>query len=1198
MDLEFYYSFGVNSDLIRNMTFYNDTSVIFIAGKLCILFDIETYVQSIIHIVDGCELTALSRCENHLLVAIIGKDKPPSLCLFNIDSSTKRIFHGPAKIKSDRFHCISISTSLKFIAAQGYDPDWVLVIWSSTTREIIALFNPTSGKPRSFVHDISFHAGEREEVVVVGRDVFRVYEYQNEDGAEFGKFAEVIFEKYEEGERYFSIAWPQKENLAVCSLSGKILFFRGIDLVHEISVFGTLKDNINIDLFFLTSSSSQQKGVTGLGCTAEHLVCVVAGRIFVVYEGTEISEYSFCRCVYLPTSKTRDVFPGEASLAKDFITHFDFSVNSQVICATTSSGRLLYLDICNKNLRSENFKILLQRQHRNTIIAMDVARGRPLVATCCEQFVILWNYKTKNQELIMRFKDTILCLAIHPSGLYLVLCFAFHARVCCILHDKLKEYRRLNSKNCFMVSFSYGGHLLSLSSNTAIEVYDFLTFERLAKFEGHCGHISSLEWKDGDTKLVSCGERGVICEWDVISLCKLWDNCAVMSYSCLDVIPGENAIIAVGSCGVLKCVADGSVLWEYKCQKALSAITISADAKTLYTGASDGCIRKFSLPLTSDALNMFAHKGEITEMRFSLNYGLLFSVSIDGLLFAWKTGILVDGVTESVLGNTVLTNVSDITDLKERIELLRMSIKQCEIAFEFEAKLNRLNHEEIMKNMFIDHEMLVKDLNQTIGDVKDEIELVLFDSDVPKDLQELENSNRKTLFEQAEALALAYDRNGNFIKETLEIVDKCEGTLIEMEKDYTESWAHEVSKEEQILKNIADLQRAIEQEQQISQSKREGMIQDKKKFEEERRDEEDHLKELQEAYIEAKKFEIDTLANETMRLRHMVKLMKEDSLRKRKIASGQVDFDINEKLNAVEVLRRDFHSLKDKLKAKEKIALNQDIKYFEMRRVVGNLQRCHSVFKSTVERLKSEIKSIESETESCLREIKNVNDSIPLIEEKIRLSDEQTSTLDKKLRETIEGFRDKRTLLRDNQHILSKYKSLLHESLSQFCDAKELRKNILHLFDQVKSGVDESLDPNLKKEFSHQIQALQNTYQYIKADPTKVTKEQSLAEFKLSQENSKLLKEVHEIQKEQERLRDIIFEMEVAMGMPHTRQAKITKKINELRDKIEFVVSVLSQSADDKQSEIRKLDNLIEEQQYEIHRLKSELTSKQESGKR
>ncbi|GBN89682.1 Cilia- and flagella-associated protein 57, partial [Araneus ventricosus] len=1161
MDLEFFHSIGANSDLIRNMTFYDDKSLIFIAGKLCVLLDIETGDQRLVQILDGCEATAISRCQNHLLVA--AKGKPPSVCLFNIDSSTKRMFLGPASMKSDRFHCTSISTSLRFIAGQGYDPDWLLVIWSATTREPVAVFDPTCGKPRPFVYDISFHAGDREEVVVVGKDVFRLYECQNNDGQEVGNFVEVIFEKYEVGERYLAIAWPLKENLAVGTTSGKILFFRGIDLVHEISVFATLKEDLDTDLFMLRSGSSELQGVTCLGCTADRIVCAVAGRILVVYEGKEINEYSFSRCVSLPTLKTRDVFPGEASPPREFVTHFEFSLDNKVMCAATSNGRLLYLDITDKEARSRDFRVLLQRQHRNTITAMDVARGRPLVATCCEQFLILWNHETRKQELVMRFKDTILCLAIHPSGLYLALGFTFHTRVCSVLHDKLKECRRLDSKNCFQMSFSYGGHMLALSNNTAIEIYDFLTFQRLAKLEGHAGHISSLVWKDDDTKLVSGGERGVICEWDLVSWCKLWENTALMPYSCLAVVPNKNDIIAVGSGRTLKCLADGAVRWEYDCQNLVNVVVISEDAMSLYTGANDGCLGKLSLPLPSVSSNMFAHKGEITEMKFSSNYSLLFTVSSDGLLFAWKTGISVEDVVDCPMGNTVFTSVPALSERREKIELLRMSIKQCGIAYEFDAYLTRLKHGEIMRNTFVDHELLVKDLNREIGGLKEEIELVLFDSGVPEDLRGLGNSNRKMLFEHAKALAVACDRTGDFLKGTEEVVEKCEDTLRAMEKDYTESWTHEVSKEEQILRDIKDLENAILRVQEISRKERKELEGDERRWQEKREDEEERLRRLRESEIEAEKFEIETLENETRKVRHMVKLTKEESLRKRTIASGQVDFDISEKLNAVEALRREFHALEDKLKAKEKIAQSQDVKFFEMRNAVGNLQRSHSVFKNTVERLKSGIKSTESEIESRRKEIKDVNDSIPLIEEKIRLSDDQSSTLDKKLRETIDGFRDKRTLLRDNQNILKKYKSLLHGSLSQFCDAKELRKNILHLFDQVKSGVDESLDPNLKKEFAHQVETLRNTYQYIKADPTRVAKEQSLAEFKLSQENSKLLKEVHEIQKEQDGLRDVIFQMEVAMGMPHTRQAKITKAIDELRDKIEFVVSALSRKRGD-----------------------------------
>ncbi|GFT64316.1 cilia- and flagella-associated protein 57 [Nephila pilipes] len=1186
--MDLYYSFGVSSNLVRNMTFYDDKTLILVTGKVYVLFHLRTLDQRVIEVVENCEVTALSRCEKHLILAV--RDRPASVYLFNIESSTKKLFRGPIRMKSDVYLCVSASTNLKFVAAQGCEPDWLLVIWLSITREVVAVLNPTSERPACVVHDISFNAGEREELVVIGKNVFRLYECQDQEKSESINFSEVIFEKHEEGHEYFSIAWPQKENLAVGNSKGEILFFRGIDLVHKISVLDMLP---NTSLNDSMRVSSDYQAVTCLGCTHNELLCVFAGSTLVIYKGEALSQYAFSRCVYISSPKLKLTFPGELIGLRDFIMWFDLSPDNRLICATTAYGQLLYLDL-KKDEENNSFKILLPRQHNGPIIAMDVARGRPLVATCSEQSVILWNYETKEQELIMNFKDPVLGLAIHPSGLYLALGFSFYVRICIILYNKLLDCKMLNSKDFSRMTFSCGGHLLAVASHTRIEVYDFLTLVRLAKLEGHAGRISSLMWKDDDTRLISSDLRGIICEWDVISWCKLWENTAVTSYSCLDVVSNKNAVLAIGSDKILKCISDGTVQWEFEYSNRLNVIAVCSDGTFVYTGAGDGSLGKISLPSLDVWFNVFAHSGEITEMVFNSTNRILFTVSRDGLLFAWKTGMSIENIVETTYGNSVFTSVFDLSGQKQKVELLQMSMKQSAIAYECDMKLDMLKHEREMRNMLIDHELVVKGLNKKIAVLKEEIEILFFDSYFPELLKNLEDTNRQTMFDHAEELNAAYERTSAYIQETQEMIKKHEEVLGATEKDYTETWAYELNKEEEILTRIKNLEHSILLEQVTSIKEKEAFERDKRRVQEESAAQKALFKETEKVRIENDRRELELLEKETKKLRHMTVLMREDAWRKRKIASGEVDHDISEKLISIDVLRKGFLSLEDKLKAKQKIALNQDVKYFELRKNVGNLQRSHAISRNIVERLQSNIEKVVSEMKSVQKEVGKVKDSIPVVEEKIRLTSEYCTTLDKKLRETIDGFRDKRSLLLDNENILSRYKSLLHESLSQTCDAVELRKNILHLFDQIKSDVDETLNPNLKAEFSRQIEALRDTYRYIRSDPNKTTKQQSMAEFKLSQENSKLLTEVHEIQKEQQSLRDTIFQMEVAMGMPHTRLAKITKKVDELRDKIEFVVSALSKNREEKAKEIVRLDALLEEQQSEIRRLQSEIKKKEE----
>ncbi|GIX80159.1 cilia-and flagella-associated protein 57 [Caerostris extrusa] len=294
------------------MTFYDNDTIVFIAGKLCVLLDLRTRNQRLIQIVEGYELTALDQMR-----------KP-----FSFSSKRK-------------------PTHLKFVAAQSYGPDWVLVVWLSGTKEIVAVFKPNAGKPRCPVHDMSFNASDREELIVVGKNVFRLYEYQNESESETGKFVEVVFEKHEEGEEYLSIAWPQKENLAVSNANGKILFFRGIDLVREISVMDTLQDILDSTPdSSATDVSLQLRAVTCLTCTrTSYYACLMDAQLLFM-KAKKYSSILLSKCTFLLNVVNK--FPGEAVMSDDFLTQMEWNLNFTILSATTADGQLIYLDFSKK----------------------------------------------------------------------------------------------------------------------------------------------------------------------------------------------------------------------------------------------------------------------------------------------------------------------------------------------------------------------------------------------------------------------------------------------------------------------------------------------------------------------------------------------------------------------------------------------------------------------------------------------------------------------------------------------------------------------------------------------------------------------------------------------------------------------------------------------------------------------------------
>jgi WD40 repeat protein len=110
------------------------------------------------------------------------------------------------------------------------------------------------------------------------------------------------------------------------------------------------------------------------------------------------------------------------------------------------------------------------------------------VATCgLDKTVRIWNYLTKQVEVVQSFVEEPYCLAIHPTGFYMVVGFADKVRLMNIYSSTIKPLKDLTIKNCHEVRFSHGGHLFACASNQVVQIFNFYTLESPPNlvFKGH-----------------------------------------------------------------------------------------------------------------------------------------------------------------------------------------------------------------------------------------------------------------------------------------------------------------------------------------------------------------------------------------------------------------------------------------------------------------------------------------------------------------------------------------------------------------------------------------------------------------------------------------------------------------------------------------------------------------------------------------
>jgi WD40 repeat protein len=96
--------------------------------------------------------------------------------------------------------------------------------------------------------------------------------------------------------------------------------------------------------------------------------------------------------------------------------------------------------------------------HTGPITGLDICVRKPIIVTCgADKTVRVWNYMTKSVELAVPFSETPYSVALHPSGLHLLVGFADKLRLMNILMDDIKMSREFPVKMCTECQFSNGG---------------------------------------------------------------------------------------------------------------------------------------------------------------------------------------------------------------------------------------------------------------------------------------------------------------------------------------------------------------------------------------------------------------------------------------------------------------------------------------------------------------------------------------------------------------------------------------------------------------------------------------------------------------------------------------------------------------------------------------------------------------------
>ena len=721
-------------------------------------------------------------------------------------------------VQGDDVCCVSLAFSpdSKFLVSLTDAPDWELHYWMWNKTRVLASVKVSPDVP---VYEVTFNPEDNSHMCAVGDGIFKLFRYQE------GSLRQLAIPKMEP-QNCLSHAWLNEGRIVVGTATNKVLLIDGADLKAEFDVY-------------LGDIKPEHGGIHCIAPLTDGFVCGGSQGMLHRFEAVEEEEPSlfFKRKTHDKTPK-KNVNGQVVVNGAQNIKTLAVSPNESQLVATTDVHQLYSWllkkgvdDGQQKSDEEPRLKLLSQPFHHNAVKGLSLALRKPLVATSsADCSVRVWNYVDRSVELMKYFAEEPLSLALHPSGLFLLVGFTDKLRLLNLLIDDIRLFREFPIRNCRECSFSNGGHKFAAMNGHHVEIYSTYTFENIGHLKGHNQKVTSIIWSQSDDKIVSCGMDGAVYEWDAVTYERIGENVLKScSYLCVTTTPEADTLYAVGSDKTLKEIKDNTITKEIPShnkaqphETVLSQICLSHSGQVMAVGTELGAVRSIKYPPPKgpwEGNSIAVHRGAVNKMRMSQDDKWLFTVGNDGCLFIHT---VVDKGNPARLNtqawaDEILITKSDLEEKNRTLEEKNTQVEELKITNEYQMRLKEMKYKDQMKAQQVGFEQEIEALNlqlQMLQSEKDREQTrhttEASDSSETHDreLQDTEHAHNQKLLDQ-------YEKFDKLERKSQEMQERCERQLDELEKEKTraledlaEFW------ENKLLEKSGQLDAANEQKRQ------------------------------------------------------------------------------------------------------------------------------------------------------------------------------------------------------------------------------------------------------------------------------------------------------------------------------------------------------------------------------------------------
>jgi WD40 repeat protein len=632
------------------------------------------------------------------------------ISIYDLRTLKKRKTLMSTEMRSREYVSICFSSDNKQLLSLGGSPDWTCINWSWQKQKPLQIHKIDGNNMP--LYQCSFCPLDSSIICITGRSILHFYKCDI-TSTKMKQIETSLFDRPVED--YCSHHWGIENKLIVGTTNGHLLLFDNF-MFHSIL-------NTNMDDKFNHTTSVPIKSI-------EYIMHWSQG-FFIGCDNGIIKTYKLINDLYI----LQRTFHIENNNSK--IKCLTVSPSEEHCILTTENQQIYILHNFHTDiLKSDDMKceLLNVSFHSGSITGLDVCIRKPIVVTCgIDRTVRVWNYMLRTNELCIQFQEQPHSIALHPSGLHVLVGFSDKLRLMNILMDDIRPYKEFQIKACSECQFSHGGHLFAAINVGLIQIYSTYTCEQIAVFRGHTGLVRSLYWSLDDTQIVSAGIDGAVYERKLGQTGRTQEHvqkgCRFTSALCTE----DDKIYAVGDDRQLKEIIDKNVNKTLDAGVILTQLCVShPPQRMLFAGTANGVIRSFAFPLTGVVKDYQCHSKTVSRMRITSDDGFLFSVSDDGCLSIFsikeKDGRIAkrDRPDNVNFAEEILVTKSDLEEKNTLMSELKSKVDELTASNEYQLRLHDMNYQEKLKevsekyNLQIEHDRSKIDL---LRDEKQELEM-------------------------------------------------------------------------------------------------------------------------------------------------------------------------------------------------------------------------------------------------------------------------------------------------------------------------------------------------------------------------------------------------------------------------------------------------------------------------------------------